>query len=94
MNARDNVERAIRAIRDYRTTETRLWYADLQAEADDRDHRVYLMGKACQAVRDLGEAVTNEEVRQVLMTLACTAHKLPAERELLEACEAQMECMK
>ena len=89
MNTRDNIERA---ISDYSTTETREWYADLQAEADDRDHRVYLMGRACQAIRDLGEGVTNEEVRQVLMTMACTAHKLQAERALLEACEAEMEC--
>ena len=90
MNTRDNIERA---ISDYSTTETREWYAELETEAQARDHRVYLMGKACQAIRDLGEAVTNEEVRQVLMTLACTAHKMPAERELLEVCEAEMECM-
>jgi hypothetical protein len=90
MNTRDNVERI---YGDYSTPESREWFADLEAEAKARDHRVYLMGKACQAIRDLGEGVTNAEVRQVLMTLACAAHKLPAERELLEVCEAEMECM-
>jgi hypothetical protein len=90
MRARDNIERA---IRDHSTTEAREWYAELEAEAQARDHRAYLMGRACQAIRDFGEGVTNEEVRQVLMTLACTAHKMPAERALLEACEAEMECM-
>lgn len=89
MSTRDDIERA---ISDYSTTETREWYAELEAEAQARDHRVYLIGKACQAIRDLGEGVTNAEVRQVLMTLACTAHKLQAERELLEVCEAEMEC--
>lgn len=82
-----------RAISGHSTTATREWYAELEAEAQARDHRVYLIGKACQAIRDLGAGVTNEEVRQVLMTMACTAHKLPAERELLEVCEAEMECV-
>jgi hypothetical protein len=90
MNNRDNIERA---IRDHSTTETREWYAELQAEAEYRDHRAYLLGRACQAIRDLGEGITNEEVRQAIQTLACTAHKLPAERELLEVCEAEIECL-
>jgi pyruvate dehydrogenase complex dehydrogenase (E1) component len=90
MRARDNIERA---ISDYSTTETREWYAELEAEAQARAHRAYLLGRACQAIRDMGEGITNEEVRQAIQTLACTAHKLPAERELLEVCEAHMECM-
>ena len=91
MNTRDNIERI--DSDPFANIGQREWYADLQAEADDRDHRAYLLGRACQAIRDLGEGVTNAEVRQVLMTLACTAHKMPAERALLEACEAEMECM-
>lgn len=85
----DNVEKI---ESDYSTRESRQWYADLEAQAQERDHHEAQVGSVLIAIRDITVALTNADLCQLLLTLGGRVKRLPGVQQHLDECIGLVEC--